>query len=118
MPAPTPMTVQLLYAAAVILPSGFVRPVPLFNVPPTDDDVHVIWIPVLVSVTSVLPAVPVTALPGLMVQVVAVVAVAADVPTASAKTIATPLRAEKRPLRIVNSPPIEPHPDSGPITCE
>src|SRR5215470_5910553 len=100
MVSPKPRALQLLYATAVILPSGFIFPVPLLNVPPTDDDVHVAWAPVVVSVTVMVPAVPVTAPPGLIVQVVAVVAVAVAVPILSAKKIAPLLRTEKRPLRM------------------
>src|SRR5262245_36861136 len=103
--APVPAAVQPLYATAVILPSGFIFPVPLFNVAPIDDDVHVIVPPAVVSFTVTVPAVPVTAPPGLMVQVVVVVAVAADAPIPSAKKIAPLLRTEKRPLRMTNPPP-------------
>jgi len=92
--------------------------VPLFNVAPREDDVHVVAVPVFVSVITVLLVAPVTVPPGLIVQVVAVVAVAVDVPIPSAKTIKPLLRTEKRPLRMADSPPIEPHPDSGSITCE
>ena len=106
-----------MYAADVILPSGFVWPVPLFNVAPRVDDVHVAWVVVVVSVTTVVPAVPVTVPPGVMVQVVTVVAITADVPVPSAKTI-TPLpRTEKRTLRIAY-PPHRATSRSGPITCE
>src|SRR5690349_10400446 len=71
-----PGPVQFLKVTDVILPIGLVWPLPFFRLAAVADDAHVRTVPVFVSFSVVLPALPVTAPPGVMVQVVAVTAMA------------------------------------------
>src|SRR5215470_12846178 len=87
-----PGPVQVLKVTEVIFPSGLVRPLPFFSVAAVADEAQVrVW-PVFTSFSVVLPALPVTAPPGLMVQVVVVVAMAVAVPRPSASAAAPLLR--------------------------
>jgi len=93
--------VQLANVTDVILPIGLTWPLPFFRVALVADDAHVSTVPLLVSFSVVLPALPVTAPPGLIVQVEAVVATAVAVPAPIASA-ATPLprRTAVRCLRV------------------
>src|SRR5689334_13453807 len=84
-----PGPVQLVNVTDVMLPMPVPdSPLPFFRVALVADDAHVRTVPVFVSFSVVLPALPVTAPPGLTVQVVAVTAMAvvAPMPIASAAT--------------------------------
>src|SRR5215472_13477209 len=83
-----PGPLQFVNVTDVILPIALTWPLPDFKVAAVADDAHVRTVPVTLSFSVVLPALPVTAPPGVMVQVVAVTAMAvvAPMPRASAAT--------------------------------
>src|SRR5690349_9392564 len=75
------------------------RPLPVLSVPFAVEDVQFTDRPLVASVTTVLPALPVTAPPGLTVQVVTARAGAAAKPITDA-AVAVMTRALPQPLRI------------------
>src|SRR5215472_16110649 len=81
----TPSAVQPLKASELKVPMPLpARPLPLLSVPLRAEDVQVTERPAVTSFTVVAPAVPVTAPPGLTVQVVAASAGAAAKPITDA----------------------------------
>src|SRR5581483_7357579 len=96
--------VQFVNVIPVMLPSGLVCPLPLLSVAVADDDVQFSVVPVVESASMVVPAVPVTDPPGLMVQVAAETAGPAKaglvVRQATAAAAAAPSRALPTLVRI------------------
>jgi len=78
-------------------------PLPCLSVPAATEDVQVTDAPAVASVTVVVPAVPVTAPPGLTVQLAAARAGAAAKPITDA-TVALMTRALPQALRIALTP--------------
>lgn len=93
--------VQPVKEMAVIEPIGLVWPLPDLRVAEVLDDVQVRTVPVLVSLRVVVPAVPVTFPPGVMVQVARVV-VANDgaMPRVTVRAAAAPVAVTIAPMRL------------------
>src|SRR5579863_3166393 len=96
-----PGPVQLLNVTEVIFPSGLLRPLPLFSFALVAEDAQVRVVPVLVSRRVVLPALPVTAPPGLTVQVILAVVADDDVaPRVNDRAAAAPPAIMIAPMRL------------------